>query len=134
LIRKASRSLKFLLTNITIIAIIPPDKKEKTREYNTNFTPMMAPIAQKSLMSPAPSILSAYRNNNISMGRTQPIRESRKPRAPFMHKLKTSPPRIKGNVIVFGIFFVLISRTNEKRIRITTVEYFIINTILHTPI
>ena len=95
--------MKFLFASIIIKAIIPPARNEYTIQYKTNLTPEIAPIAQNSLISPAPSMLRANRIIRIQAGKAVAIAEVVIPVRPSIIKFEINPIVIKAIIIKFLI-------------------------------
>jgi hypothetical protein len=110
--------LAFFLTNNITAAIIPPRRKEKIIEKTANNGPAIQPTAEKSLMSPAPSIPAPYKAINSKKGINQPAIENSNPLTPKRTMLVNSPDIENRYVMEFFILCVLISEMSAISSRI----------------
>ena len=82
-------------------AITPPARKENAILDKTNLCPIMAPMAEKSFISPAPSIFNENKGMRHIIGISMPMATVCKLLIPLIHKFIAAPISINGSVIVF---------------------------------
>lgn len=107
-------------------AIIPPARKENIILDKTNLYPIMAPMAEKSFISPAPSIFSKYKGIRHIMGISIPMKTVYRLLIPLIHRLVIIPANTEGSIMVFLILYVFISlnkaSTNSSANKIVSIN------------